>query len=497
MIMTISKYLYLFLISDLNVSEKSRITKWTEVNECDVKIFLAHILGMGLTRKSNMEKYWSQERIVNTPWFGKYMSKNTFQLMMANLHINDNSKQPGSQSPLYDPLYKVRPLIDLTSKKFKEVYSPDSILAFDEGTCPWKGRLSFKVYNPSKPNRFHIKLYQTSESATGFIVAYDIYAGKKNPFSSERSSRTLDGTCTKTTKVVMGLLERSGVLDKGHKIYMDNYYTSPELFEELYYRYTFACGTCRKNRKGLPNGVSGAKLKKKGEMVFRRNGPLLALKWFDKRSVYMLTTIHDGVLINTGKVNYQNEQIWKPEAVHDYVKHMRAVDLGDQMMSYNNILRRSHKWWRKLFIHILNMALLNAYILHSKYGNKKLSHEEFTISVISQWLEEGVNNCNWKLPPLVSNRMEGDARLSERHFLSHIPCAVGAKRLRPSRPCFVCNQIPRVEGVPVCRKWTSFWCEECKKPLCLEFCFKLYHTVNDYKTAALDYRLQNLQNVQG
>ena len=483
----------MFIISDLDVSASLRITKWKEVNEGDVKILLAHILAMGLTRKSNMAKYWAQDKILETPWFGKYMSKNSFQLMMANLHLNDNSKQPDAQSVLYDPLYKVRPFVDLTTKKFKEVYKPDSILAFDEGMCPWKGRLSFKVYNPSKPNRFHIKLFQVSESNTGFIIGYDIYSGKKNRFSCERLSRTLDRTCTKTTKVVMGLLERCSLLDNGYNIYMDNYYTSPELFEELYYRNTFACGTVRKNRKGLPHAVSAPKFKKKGDMVFRRNGPLLALKWFDKRSVYMLTTIHDGVMINTGKVNLNNEEIWKPEAVHEYVKYMRAVDLGDQMMSYNNILRRSHKWWRKLFIHILNMALLNAYILHSKYGTKKLSHEDFTLSVISQWLEEGVNTCNWNLPPIVSNRMEGDARLHERHFPSHIPCAVGAKRLRPSWPCFVCSQIPRIEGVVVSRKWTSFWCEECKKPLCLDFCFKVFHTVNDYKSAALDYRIQKLR----
>ena len=451
---------------------------------------------MGLTRKSNMTKYWTQDKILESPWFGKYMSKNSFQLIMANLHLNDNSLQPNAQSVQFDPLFKVRPFVDLLSQKFKDVYKPSSILAFDEGTCLWKGRLKFKVYNPSKPNRFHIKLYQISESNSGYISGFDIYAGKRNRFSCDLVSKTLDPNCTKTTKVVMGLLERCNLLDKGYQIYMDNYYTSPELLEELYYRSTFACGTVRKNRKGLPNAVSGPKFKKKGDMVFRRNGPLLALKWFEKRSVYMLTTIHDAVLVDTGKVTLENEKVWKPEAVHDYVKFMRAVDLGDQMMSYNNILRRSHKWWRKLFIHLLNMALLNAYILHSKYGNKKITHEEFSLSVIERWTEEGVAICIWTLPPLISNRNEGDERLTERHFPCRIPSAVGAKRSRPSRPCFVCSKIPLVEGIRVSKKWTSFWCDECKKPLCVEFCFKVYHTVKDYRSAALDYRLKNLENGQ-
>ena len=59
---------------------------------------------------------------------------------------------------------------------------------------------------------------------------------------------------------MLGLLESTNLLDKGHHVYMDNYYSSPELFSELYFRQTYACGTVRQNRKGLPNAVKKAKL---------------------------------------------------------------------------------------------------------------------------------------------------------------------------------------------------------------------------------------------
>ena len=37
-------------------------------------------------------------------------------------------------------------------------------------------------------------------------------------------------------------------------------------------------------------------------------------------------------------------------------------------------------------------------------------------------------------------------------------------------------------------KRTSFWCEDCRKPLCITPCFKIYHTEKDYKKHGRFYR---------
>ena len=42
----------------------------------------------------------------------------------------------------------------------------------DEGCCPWKGRLRFRQYNPRKPAKFHIKLFQVSDPATGYVIHF-------------------------------------------------------------------------------------------------------------------------------------------------------------------------------------------------------------------------------------------------------------------------------------------------------------------------------------
>ena len=136
-----------------------------------------------------------------------------------------------------------------------------------------------------------------SETNSSYIVGFHIYTGKNHTCISN-ASNPLDHECSKTTKIVLGSLESTNLLDKGHHVYMDNYYSSPELFSELYYRQTYACGTVHQNRKGLPNAVKRAKLQTL-QSFFLRNGPLLCLKWSGekkkstKKPVTILSTIHE------------------------------------------------------------------------------------------------------------------------------------------------------------------------------------------------------------
>ena len=51
-------------------------------------------------------------------------------------------------------------------------------------------------------------------------------------------------------KTVMSLMDL--FLDKGYNLFMDNYYTSVGLFEELEERKALSCGTVRSNRLALP-----------------------------------------------------------------------------------------------------------------------------------------------------------------------------------------------------------------------------------------------------
>ena len=195
---------------------------------------------------------------MKTAFFGIYMGRNTFQTVLSNVQVSDSTLDLPRNDRRYDPLFKVRPFIDMIERSFVRSYKCGRDLSFDEGSMAWKGRVLFKCYNPAKPAKWHLKLFEVSDAKTGYVMGFEVHTGKTTT-QCAANAEVLDPDCNQTTRIVMGLMQKARLLDKGHHVYMDNYYSSPCLYEELHYRSTFACGTCRPNRKYLPKAVTKVK----------------------------------------------------------------------------------------------------------------------------------------------------------------------------------------------------------------------------------------------
>ena len=217
------------IFSDDGSAEFSRIRGWRDVGEGDIKIFLTHLIAMGLVCKGCLEKYWNHGETVKTPFFGTYMGRNTFQAILSNLQVSDSTLDLPCDHICHDPLYKVRPMLDRMDRTFVQSYKSGRDLSFDEGCCPYKGRVIFRCYNPKKPAKWHLKMFEVSDSRTGYVIAFDIYTGK-NKTRCALNADVLDPQLTQTTKVVLGLMKKGNLLGRGHHVYMDNYYSSPDLF---------------------------------------------------------------------------------------------------------------------------------------------------------------------------------------------------------------------------------------------------------------------------
>ena len=433
-----------------------------------MKVFWAYLIMMGIIRKPKLEDYWSDDDCMVTPFFKKYMSRNRFQFILSNIHMR-NENIPAADKKR-DKLYKLRPLLSMLDRNFKK-YKPEKAISLDEGGCPFKGRLAFKTYNPAKPNRFAIKTYQVCEATSGYCVAFDVYTAEERQWTID----TVAQDAGITTHTVLDTLHKADCLGQGYHVYMDNYYNSPELCQELLAKKTLVCGTLKPNRSGLPKEITRniKKMNRKvnrGKCLWRRKNEMLCLLWMDKRTVLTISTIHSAKMVNV-KVNYKGDTVKKPQPILMYTKYMFGVDLSDQLLAYYSLLRKSIKWWRKLMIHLVNLAMLNAYILYRKANTgHKGSHIAFRINLVRALIEDGLPTCT-DTPAQVTPRRAVDPtrkHLVERHFPAVLQPKMNAKKAKPYRKCHLCKT-----------KNTKFWCPDCQIPFCAAPCFGTYHTKAD------------------
>ena len=501
---------------------QSRLKFWHDTTADEMKIFVAHLIVFGLVKKPKIELYWSQDEVISTPFFGKYMSRNRFELLLWNIHVSDPNliNNPRGEDG-HDPLILVRPFVDMMNRKFIRNYRPAKHLSVDESTCPFKGNVFFKTYNNSKPNRFHIKLYVLSEATTGYMSCFEVYTGeaklekelkaknkaqgKQRTINKKQPANTTSNTgkddVKKTTKIVLDLLQKSNLLDLGHHVYMDNYYNSPQLLNKLLEDKTHGAGTVKTNRKGLSEAVKRAghhkgSCKKEdehglkpGEMCFRRNDKLLFLKWKDKRDVYILSSIHTANKATKIQRNFRGEQITKPVPVLEYNKYMFGVDLADQYLQYYQFLRKTVKWSKKFFIHCLNMVIINAFILHKNHAPNPVTQSVFRYAIVRHLL----STSNVTPRGVRTFADDSPSRLKDKHYIQLYPVQEGKKRC--NRICHVCNftktSVQTDHPYLKLKRWTSYHCPDCKKALCIHPCFMIYHSEDDFRNKAISWFVAN------
>ena len=157
---------------------------------------------------------------------------------MKYSHFNDYANQVGHNS-----LYKIKLISSRgAAKKFQLLISSHKSLHIDECLLLWKGYLAFKQYVPSKRREFGIKLFVICDCQTRVVLDFSIYTGSLTALEGNQSLE-------KSDPVVMTLMKP--YLNKGHLLFLDNWYTSSILFEKLHELKTGPCGIVSKNRLGL------------------------------------------------------------------------------------------------------------------------------------------------------------------------------------------------------------------------------------------------------
>uniref|UniRef100_A0A1B6IXW2 PiggyBac transposable element-derived protein domain-containing protein n=2 Tax=Homalodisca liturata TaxID=320908 RepID=A0A1B6IXW2_9HEMI len=388
---------------------------------------------MGNLGFPTLKHYWSNDPLYGHTIFGNTMSRNRYETILQCLCFYDSETDPTDGR-----MHKISQVLHHLLQNINDTYKPGKSLSLDEAMVLFRGRLSFRQYIKNKAHKYEVKLYELCTS-DGFILNVIIYEGKGTLQHQGKGH---------TYEVVMKLMQN--FLHKGHIVYLDNFYNSVELAEDLFKNQTNICGTLQAGRSGNPQEVIQANLKR-GEFISRQKSEVTVMKWRDKRNVLSISTAHGPDMTDT--TNKRGTVTKKPSMIVAYNKGMGGIDKSDQMLSYYSSPRKSLRWNMKIFFHLMDIALWNSAYIFSKLSGK-MTYLSFRDVIIKHFIQ--------------MEQVQRPFRASSSG--GHLPVKV-QKRLR----CKIC----RVEQQK--RKDTFYACSVCKDKdnkligLCMPICFNKFH----------------------
>ena len=280
-------------------SEETKLP-WNDVVIEEMYAFLGIVIAMGIIILPEIRDYWCKSSILNLPWFSSVLSRNRFDQILCNLYLADNDLQPPRDDPNYK-LYKLGTLPDILTRVYETHLKHKKELSIDKQMIGTKARALFIQYMLKKPKTFGVKLWPLCEVSLGYCFKFQIYKGKQKD--------TIEKGLGK--RVVFDLMQ--GYFQKQHQLYVDNFCTSPQLLNTLEGKQTHACGTIRYDRGQFSPSFTKSKLKRV-EKIYLWSNNLLAVHWYDKRDVFVLSNMH-----STGSVEIQQHADKNPilKTYHD------------------------------------------------------------------------------------------------------------------------------------------------------------------------------------
>ena len=436
---------------------------WIPTTLPEMKVFLAFQMSMGIRSTPKVDDIWSTDDQIRDHFLAKLLSRNRYWALSRYFHLRDTSNVPARDQPDYDPLFKVRPMLDLVNEKFALVYKPKQNLSVDEAMVAFKGRHSFKQYLPSKPTKWGFKVWVIAESDSGYVLKLDVYTGK-TAIPARAEARRKVGLGFDVVDHLSGPYQM-----KNYIITYDNFFSSVALAEHLLSRQTYCNSTVKLNRKGLPDEAKKLKFKKGCFEEFQK-GQVLFSSFFDKRQVNHLSS---GSSI--GLSGAPGGDPGKPWVNLDYNAYMAGVDKSDQHKGYYSVGRKSVKWWKCIVWYFFDLAIYNAFLCWKWSApasltadqlrqRKKIQHLDFMRGIIRE-LTDGAVRGNKRLYAAEPGAATASELLSHHHV--KIPSRV--------RTCKMCSEAKRFKanGRPHETAWKCSHCEDV--PLCIGACFAEYH----------------------
>lgn len=343
---------------------QTNVTKPLNIDRKELEQFIGSVIYMPVVALPRSRMYWG--RNTRIPQIADVMSRDRWQAIKSNLHLNDNANMPDQADTSRDRLFKIRPLLDLLLPKFNSIQQAQ-MLSVDEQMIPFKGRSSLRQYIPSKPYKWGYKVFVMCDT-NGLVHNFQIYTGVISSVPGRLDIGSSGNIVVKLAEVIKP--------DTNTILYFDNWFTSLNLINELCKLGIWSLGTIRANRLGGCEFSSDAVLKRRGRGSHEEqegkveNTKIRIVKWYDNRAVTLASSYSSGRPISSvrrwDKSTKQYIDVDRPHIVADYNRCMGGVDALDALIAYYRIHIRSKKYYHRFLFHFIDMAIVNAWLLYRR-----------------------------------------------------------------------------------------------------------------------------------
>ncbi|KAE9542435.1 hypothetical protein AGLY_003296 [Aphis glycines] len=447
-----------------------------KINKEDLQKYIGILIIMSLINTSNIRNYWSS--VLGNDSLKATMTINIYETIRANLHFNDNLST--STGPGRDKIHKIRPLIETLRKRFSSRPIEEN-LAVDEQICSTKAQSSLKVYMPNKPHKWGYKFFVLS-GASGFAYNFEFCSGQENNSESRKASEPDLGA---SANVVMRL-SRVIPNNQNFKLFFDNYYTTLPLLVYLKKKKILSLGTVRRNRlKNVmlpddsilmkqPRGTTAHCISKVLDT------DIVAVIWKDTKIVSLLSTFTaiDPVVKVSRFDRKQKKRIEVdcPNIIQVYNRLMGGVDLLDGLLGRHKIKMRSRKWYMRVFHHLLDVTVVNSWLLHKRIQKQKGNNSVLLLVKFREQLALSLCKIGTYTPKRgrpTNDVQEGIIKKGK----------MGTKIGQHAPPKEIISQLKVKKKTrcknPGCKGFTFMMCGKCQISLCCGkglTCFTKWHT---------------------
>jgi hypothetical protein len=246
------------------------------VSVADMDNFIIILLYTSYMRLPRQEMYWQRDFDLDIPFVPRIMRRQKFRDIKKYLHFCDNNNINVNENRFA----KIQPLLDLLNASLVQFGILYDCLSVDEQMIGYTGRHPSKQYIRGKPVKWGYKMWLLCD-ATGYPYHIWPYQGR----SGQRRDEPLGSTVVK--KMISVVQDNSSL--NCHKIFMDNFFTSIKLMQDLRECNLRATGIIRNNRiRNIPL-KDDTELTHRGDYDNLCNGQLRIIKLHDSKIVTLVT----------------------------------------------------------------------------------------------------------------------------------------------------------------------------------------------------------------